>query len=385
MAIFARVSGILLSGALLAASPAASASAPAPVPVEVPIALIVDISTGQTLFAREEERRFVPASVVKVMTAYTAFGLIEEGRITPATPFQVSQELADEWSGEGSTMFLKAGDRPTFGELLLGATTVSGNDASVAIAMATTGSLESWIALMNANAAELGMRNTHFGSANGYPDEGRTFTSARDLAVLAEALVTRHPDLYRRYFGRRTFSWNGITQQNHEPLTGRVEGADGIKTGFTNEAGNTLVGSGERDGRRLVLVLAGVADYDMRGDVGRALLEWGFSDFETRPLAGAGTPMGTALVQDGASSRVSLRLPRDLALSLPLDSNGAITAAIRYNGPLMAPIAEGDTVAQLRVSVEGMEPFDVPLEAAENVGEANFLQRIVNGLRGLFT
>jgi len=123
----------------------------------------------------------------------------------------------------------------------------------------------------------------------------------------------------------------------------------------------------------------------MRGDVGRAMLEWDFSDFETRPLAHAGTAVGTALVQDGVSRRVSLRLPKDLPLSLPRDGNGAIATAVRYNGPLMAPIAEGDTVAQLRISVEGMEPFDVPLEAAETVGKANFFQRIGNGLRELFT
>src|SRR6185503_5945954 len=154
-----------------------SATAP-PVPGEIPVALLIDLSSGQTLFSREPDRRFVPASVTKVMTAYTAFRLIEQGKIAPETPVTITPEVATAWSGEGSSMFLKAGDQVTVGELLLGVTTVSANDGAVALAMASTGSLQAWLALMNRNAAELGMRNTHFGTPNGWPDEGRTYTSA---------------------------------------------------------------------------------------------------------------------------------------------------------------------------------------------------------------
>ncbi len=345
---------------------------------------MVDLASGQVLYSREENRRFVPASVVKVMTAFTAFRLIDEGAIQPSTPFVVSQELADEWSGEGSTMFLKAGDRPTFGELLLGATTVSGNDASVAIALAATGSLEEWTALMNRNAAELGMRDTHFGSANGYPDEGRTFTTAHDLALLGEAITDRYPDLYRRYFGHRTLTWNNITQENHEPLTGHVAGADGMKTGYTREAGYNLLGSGERNGRRLVLVLAGSPTERIRDRTARAFLEWGFEDFVSRGLAEEGTVIGSALVQDGSSSRVALRPTQPVIATLPKDFEGEHQLSLRYQGPLQAPIAEGDEVAVLRLEIEGLAPLDIPLAAAENVAQAGFVQRIINGFRGFF-
>ena len=371
-AILALVMGVLLAGA-----------APAPVPQDIPVALLVDLSSGQYLFAREPNRRFMPASVTKVMTAYTAFRLIEDGRISTSTPYQISQELEDEWSGEGSSMFLKAGERPTFGELLLGATTVSGNDASVALALATTGSLESWTALMNRNAAELRMRNTHFGSANGFPDEGRTFTTAHDLALLGEALVTRYPGLYRRYFGHPGLTWRGITQANHDPVTGRVPGADGMKTGFTAEAGFTFIGSAERRGRRLIMVLAGAPTSEIRDVTARALLEWGFSNFTTATLADRGVILGRARVQDGAARHVALRTARPVVVSTPAGSAARATFSIRYQGPVAAPIAEGDPIARLHVEVEGLPPFDVPLEAAAPVEKAGFWHRLGNGLAGL--
>lgn len=375
-------SAALLCGAGMALP--ALAVVPAPVPDEIPVAMMVDISTGQMLYAREINRRFMPASVVKVMTAYTAFRLIDEGRINPGSPVLISQQLEDEWSGEGSTMFLKAGERPTFGQLLLGATTVSGNDASVAMAIAATGSVEGWLALMNENAADLGMRQTHFGSANGYPDEGRTFTSAQDLARLGEAITTRYPDLYARYFGHRQLTWRNITQQNHDPVTGRVAGADGLKTGFTNEAGYTFLGSGERAGRRLILVLAGAPDSNIRNCTARDFLEWGFANFQTSSLVGAGVELGHARVQEGALDSVALRTANDVMVSLANDLEGPLEYQIIYQGPIRAPILEGEAIARLRVSIPGQEPLDLPLVAANDVPQANIWQRLRNGLKGLF-
>lgn len=357
---------------------------PAPVPGDIPVAVMVDVSTGQTLYSREAHRRFVPASITKVMTAFTAFRLIDEGDIAITMPVPISQELEDEWSGEGSSMFLKAGERPTFGELLLGATTVSGNDASVAIAVASTGSIENWIKLMNENAVELGMRNTHFGSANGYPDEGRTFTSAEDMAKLGSALVTRYPGLYRRYFGHRTLTWRGITQANHDPLTGRVAGADGIKTGYTREAGYTFIGSAERDGRRLLLVLAGSPSAQLRDTTARSFMEWGFSDFVTTRLIDAGVVIGKARIQDGGATSVDLKTAGNVAISLPVDLAANVQMSIRYHGPISAPVMEGEEIASLRISVPDQPIFEVPLQAAQTVKQANFLQRIRNGIRGLF-
>ena len=342
--------------------------------------MLLDVTTGQVLFARETDRRFMPASVTKVMTAYTAFKLIDEGKIDPSTRFLYTKELEDEWFNEGSNMFLKAGDRPTFGELLLGATTVSGNDASVAIAIAATGSLDNWLALMNENAAELGMRNTHFGGANGFPDEGKTFTSAADLARLGEAMVTRYPGLYKRYFGHRTLTWNDITQANHDPVTGRVEGGDGMKTGFTNEAGYTFLGSAARNGRRLIVVIAASNFARERDKAARDLLEWGFDDFDQRRLLPPTAKVGEALVQEGAADTVALVAPKGVRLTLPKGPHGPITTRIVYRGPVEAPIAKDEEVASLRIAVDGEDMLDLPLLAGEEVPRAGPFRRIRNAI-----
>jgi D-alanyl-D-alanine carboxypeptidase (penicillin-binding protein 5/6) len=347
--------------------------------------LLVDLSSGQTLFARDADRRFVPASVTKVMTAYTAFGLIESGELSPSTPVTISKEVADAWSGEGSSMFLKAGEQLTIGELLLGVTTVSANDAAEVIARTAAGSEAEWLAMMNANAAELGMRDTHFGTPNGWPDEGRTYTSARDLAVLAEALTTRFPGLYRRYFGHRGLTYRNIAQANHDPITGVVEGADGIKTGFTRESGYNFLGSAERGGRRLVIVIAGAPSAGLRNTVARDLMRWGFDAFESRVILPGETPVGEALVQDGARGSVRLETEGEVLASVPPGSAGAAALTVRYRGPIEAPVDEGEQVAFLHVSIPGQAPHDVPLVAAEAVPKANAFQRFVNGLFGLLT
>lgn len=359
--------------------------APALVDPEIPVAMLYDVSSGQTLFAREIDRRFVPASVTKVMTAYTAFTLIEQGKLSPDQVIEVTREVAELWSGEGSTMFLQAGDKLTIGTLLLGVTTVSANDGSAMLAQVAAGSQDKWLAMMNANAAELGMRDTHFGTPNGWPDEGRTYTSARDLALLGEALTTRFPALYKRYFGQRGMSYRGIAQNNHDPVTGVVDGADGVKTGYTRQAGYNFLGSAERGGRRLVMVVAGAPTIAARNRTSRELLNWGFDAFETRVILPAESAVGEARVQNGSARSVALQAPRNVLASVPRGTAADVTLAVRYRGPLEAPIAKGQEVAMLRVSVAGQRPHDVPLVAAEEVTEANLFQRLVNGVVGLAT
>lgn len=380
----------LTLGAAPAPDPALPAKAPpppaaAPVDPVIPIALLVDLSSGQTLYSREPDRRFVPASVTKVMTAYTAFRLIEAGRLSPDTPVTISREVAELWSGEGSTMFLEAGDRVTIGELLLGVTTVSANDGAVALSLAAVGSQEAWLALMNRNAAELGMNDTHFGTPNGWPDEGRTYTSAHDLAILAEALTTRYPGLYRRYFGHRGMRYREIAQDNHDPITGVIAGADGIKTGYTRQAGYNFLGSAQRGSRRLVLVIAGAPRATIRNKAARELMTWGFEAFDSRRVLPSDTPIGEALVQEGAQSRVPLRTDGEVLASLKPGEKADIRLSVRYRGPIRAPIAQGQQVAFLRVEVEGQEPHDVPLVAAEAVPRAGVLMRLWNGVTGLLT
>ena len=373
-------------GQTISAPAAAPAGAlMAPVPPEVPVALLVDLTTGQTLFSREADRRFVPASVTKVMTAYTAFKLVREGRLNPDKQVVISPELEEKWWNEGSTMFLKAGDRVTVGQLILGITTVSANDAAVVVAQESVGSLDAWLKLMNANAAELGMRDTHFGTPNGWPDEGQTFTSARDLTILGEALVVRFPDLYHRYFGHRGMTYHDITQANHDPVTGVVGGADGIKTGYTRQAGYNFLGSAERNGRRLVMVIASAPTPAIRDKTARDLLRWGFDSFATRTVLPGQLEVGQAQVQDGATRTVRLATAAPVLASVPRGQEDDLRLSIRYRGPVEAPVKKGQRVAWLYVQSPGHPPHNIPLVAAEAVPRANAWERLVNGVAGLFS
>ncbi len=376
---------VLAVGVSLAAPAYAVPTTPAPVPDAIPVALLVDLSTGQQLYAREPARRFVPASVTKVMTAYTAFKLVGEGKLKLDRHFLYTQGLEDEWYAEGSNMFLRAGQRPTIGQLLLGITTVSGNDASMALAEAATGSTGAWLDLMNENATALGMTDSHFGSPNGYPDGGKTYTTAEDLVKLGRAVTQDYPGLFHRFFGHRRLTWGDITQANHDPITGQVDGGDGLKTGFTSEAGYTLLGTAERGGRRLVVVLAGAPTGRMRDQTGRNLIEWGFRDFAPTRLFAAGAELGSAQVQDGIVKSVGLALDGDFAAALPADPESTMHLAISYRGPVQAPIAKGDPIARLQLQdASGTVVLDAPLVATEDVAKAGLFRRIGNAFAKWF-
>jgi D-alanyl-D-alanine carboxypeptidase (penicillin-binding protein 5/6) len=353
-----------------------------PTAAQVPIALVIDLSSGQTLYAREEDRRFLPASTTKVMTAYIAFEMLDSGRLKAGQSFTVSKRTYDEWALKGSTMFLKEGEQVTVDQLLHGITTVSANDGCVALAEGAAGSVAKWVALMNRTARDLGMDDSHFGTPNGWPDEGNTFVTARDLATLAGAMIRRHPALYARYFGPRDLVFNGIDQPNHDPITGVVPGADGIKTGFTREAGYNFLGSAVREGRRLAMVVAGVDTAEDRAQASRAYLEWGFAAFEPRQLFAKGAAIGEARVQGGAARHVVLRAARPVIVDYPRGQRPAVSLAIRYQGPLEAPLEAGAKVAELEVNVAGFQPYRVPLVATDSVPGANWWQRLVNGVLG---
>ncbi|NNC58877.1 MAG: D-alanyl-D-alanine carboxypeptidase [Erythrobacter sp.] len=365
------------------ASPAA-ATREAPVDPAIPIVLLVDVSSGQTLYARAPDRRFVPASVTKVMTAYTAFELFKQGKISPEQSFVFSDSAAEKWQRTGSTMFLEAGDEASVDQLLMAITTVSANDGSIALAEGAAGSVAGWVTMMNANASALGMRQSQFGTPNGWPDDGRTFTTARDLVRLGRALVTEHPRRFAQYFGHRGLVTNGVAQDNHEPLTGRVEGADGIKTGYTNQAGYTFLGTAKRGGRRLLLVLAGAPDERMRDRSARAMIEWGFNAFDVKPLFSTAEMVARAQVQDGNLPAVPLLAENPIHVAIPTDARSRVTLAIRYEGPLRAPVKMGEQVAQLQINVDGMPPSLIPLVAGEDVEKAGFFRRIANAFAGLF-
>lgn len=349
---------------------------------EAPIVLLVDITSGQVLYSRNADRRFIPASITKAMTIFLAFELIEEGALDPIQVYTVREDSWKEWAGKGSTMFLPEKSRVRVDDLIAAIANVSANDGAIALAEGHAGSVEAWVSAMNRKARELGMTNSHFATPNGWPDEGRTFTSARDLALLGEAMVERHPEKFARYVGRPGFRYNGIAQPNHDPLLGRVEGADGIKTGFTNEAGFGFLGTARRNGQRLVMVVAGVERGAARALISRQFIEWGFKGFERNRLFGKGTEVGKARVQDGAAQQVGLMTEREVFVNVPRDSTGATKVTISYDGPVRAPIAAGEAIAQLEISVPGMEPAIVPLVAREDIAQAGFLRRIFNAIAG---
>jgi len=384
-----RLLGASLAAASLAlssqASPRTAQSIVPRVPTEeeAPIALLVDLSSGQTLFAREPDRRFVPASITKTMTAFLAFEKLDKGELHPKQVFMMDDATFRKWRGVGSTMFIGRGDRLTVDQLLHGITTVSANDASVVLGEGASGTLDDWLAEMNAKAHEVGMHDSHFGSPNGFPDEGKTWVTASDLVTLAEAMIRRHPALFHHFVGHPDYEYGGIRQPNHDPLIGVVKGADGIKTGFTYQAGYGYLGTAARDGRRLVMVVAGSDNPRLRNKAARNLMEWGFAAFHQVPIFGTGQVVGQAKVQDGSRWSVDLVAPHLVGVAARKGASSSIEMAISYDGPLRAPIAKGEKVADLVITVDGKPGAAIPLLAAEEVTKAGPTRRLFNGIAGL--
>lgn len=349
-----------------------------------PIALLVDLTSGQTLYSREADRRFVPASITKVMTTFLAFEKMEAGELALQQVFTVSDDAYRNWRRRGSTMFLNRGDRVTVDQLLHGVTTVSANDGAIVLGEGASGSVANWLAEMNRAARRIGMAHSYFGSPNGYPDEGQTWTTANDLATLAEAMIRRHPQKFSHFVGHREFEYNGIKQPNHDPLLGEVKGADGIKTGFTYQAGFGFLGTAQRDGRRLVMVVAGSDSGRERNAAAREFMEWGFSAFDRMVIFDKDDTVGKAQVQDGSWPSVELVAPQMVALAVPRNTRPEVAMTIRYEGPIRAPIGKGERLATLHIRAEGVPDAAIPLVAGTAVEKAGPLQRVMNGMIGWF-
>lgn len=376
-----------LAAAILAAAPVATAAQTARLPTveQAPVALLVDLSSDQVLFARNPDRRFVPASITKVMTLMLAFEMMSEGSLSPQRSITVSDEIAAEWSGVGSSMRLEAGDVVSVHDLLIAIATGSANDASIVLAQASAGTVEQWTTRMRAKAREIGLVQSHFATPNGWPDEGATFVTARDLVTLARTMITKHPEKYATYIGRKQVSHNGFTRVNRDPLIGRFEGADGIKTGFTNEAGYGFLGSAKRADQRLVMVIAGSYSAGERNQAARGLMAWGFTNFERRSVFAKSARVGSARVQDASQASIDLVTDRAVFVNIPRDTSGELELSVQYDGPLRAPISRGEAVAVLEIKAPGIASARVPLLAAENVEKAGIFQRIANGIMGWFS
>ena len=350
---------------------------------DAPIAYMTDLSSGAVLFEKNADKQIPPASMAKMMTVYVAFDLIEKGKLKLDDKFRVNEETWKKWNNQGSTMFLGVGDQVSVRDLLHGIVTLSGNDAWVVLAEGIAGTEPAFVGLMNKRAKELGMSKSRFGNSNGWPDEGETVVTARDLAKLGAATVNNFPKLYDAFYGQDAFEWNGITQSNRNPLMGKVAGADGLKTGHTEEAGYGFTGSAEQKGRRLVSVLAGLDSYGGRIEESVKFMNWGFNAWEPKKLFDKGTKVQTAEVQLGDSASVSLVAAKDLFATIPKASDGKISMKVTYSGPIKAPIAKGQPIATLVVTTADAGKQSVALVAGEDVGEAGFFDRVWAGLKSL--
>jgi len=376
------------SALVLAAMPATAAAPTFDTPA--PVAYMVDLSSNAVLYSKDPDHRMPPASTAKMMTVYVVFDMLKKGQLKADQQFTMSPDTWKKWHSQGSTMFLKADESVSVDNLLKGIVTLSGNDACVVMAEGISGTEQAFADRMNEAAKKLGLNNSHFGTSNGWPDNGVTYVTARDLAKLAEATIRDFPDLYKRYYALPSFTWgtqmNGsaIDQANRDPLLGVVAGADGLKTGHTDEAGYSFVGSANQNGRRLIMVAAGFTSSNQRKDESIKFMNWGFRAWQSHPIVAKGKQIATAEVQLGSSSSVGLVAADNLAMTVPSGTAPNTNAKVVYDGPLKAPIKAGDHVADLIVTSPGMPDQRFPLVADKDVGPAGFFGRAWAGLMQLF-
>ena len=376
---------------LVAVSLPVSAAAP-PFETAAPVAYMIDLSSGAVLYAKDADKRMPPASMAKMMTMYLAFDLIKQGKFTLDQKFTVRPETWQKWHGPaaGSTMFLSTGESVSIENLLHGISTLSGNDACVVMAEGMFGTEQAFVARMNEEAAKLGLANTHYGTSNGWPDAGVTYTTARDLAKLGKATIDNFPEMYKQFAGVKDFTWGktlggkDITQANRNPLLGKIAGADGIKTGHTDEAGYGFTGSAEQNGRRIVMVVAGLDSFNRRIEESVKFMDWGLKAWESKPIVRAGKEVGKAEVQMGSSAEVGLVAPRNIAVSLPTGAAANMKIAVVYDGPVKAPIAKGQHIADLVITTPDTPPQMMPLVADSDVPLAGFFGRAWAGLMSFF-
>ncbi len=338
--------------------------------------LLMDAKTGLTLAANNPDAPVEPASLTKLMTAFIVFREIERETISLDDIVVVSEKA---WRSEGSRMFIEVGDKVRIDDLLMGLVVQSGNDAAVALAEHVAGSEEGFADLMNQTASELGMDNSNFVNSAGMPHPDH-YTTARDISQLARAILIDQPDHYDRY-KIREFTWNGITQKNRNPLLGRDESIDGIKTGHTRSAGYCLVGSAEKDGMRLIGSVMGASGDRERGDAVYSLLRFGFAAYEHHDLYPAGDGIVDSFVFKGAKNSVALGLSDAVTLILPKGVGKDLQASVSLADPVIAPIGLGDELGVLSVSLAGEQIVSRPLVSLEQVAAGSLWQTLSDTVR----
>jgi len=346
---------------------------------DAPTAILIEANSGSVLFEKNADELRAPSSMMKLMTAETVFHAIKQGEVKLTDEYRISENAWRKGGAPsgGSTMFAAIHSKISVDDLLHGAIIHSGNDACIALAEGIAGNERIFADMMTKRARELGLTQSTFANSNGLPDPGNKMT-VRELAKLARYVVQTYPDLYK-LFGEREFTWNKIRQQNRNPLLTSLEGADGLKTGFTKEGGYGMVGSAVQNGLRLIVVVNGLEDPDDRASEAKKMLEWGFRNFEARTLFAAQQLVGYAKVFGGESRSVKLASPEPIKVMVQKNGTDKLIARVIYSGPVRAPIEAGQPVGVVRVWRGTNVAMEAPVFAAEPVGKGSTMRRAIDG------
>ena len=349
---------------------------PTPPTVDARSFIVVDFRTGKELAALEPDARMEPASLTKLMTSYIVFQDLASGKLKLSEPVVVSEHA---WRSEGSRTFIELGKPVTVEFLILGMIVQSGNDATIALAEHIAGTEETFAQLMNSNAKRLGMTGTHFENSSGLPSPNH-YTTARDMSLLAAAIIRDFPQYYK-YFSVHEFEYNGIKQQNRNGLLEKDSTVDGLKTGHTDSAGFCLVTSSLRDGMRLISVVLGSSSFKGRENASAALLNYGFTFYDTKLVVKGGTKLASTAVWKAATSPIDVGVDSDLYLTLPRGLSNDIKTTVDLQPKLIAPLAKDAVVGQLHIVAGGQAQKTLPLHPLAAVEEGGWWRRLVDTIK----
>jgi serine-type D-Ala-D-Ala carboxypeptidase (penicillin-binding protein 5/6) len=346
---------------------------------DAPTAILIEASSGSVLFEKNADELRAPSSMMKLMAAEVVFHAVKQGDVKLTDEYRVS-EYAWRKGGApagGSTMFAAIHSKISVDDLLHGALIQSGNDACIVLAEGIAGSEGSFAKMMTKRARELGLTRSTFANSNGLPDPGNKMT-VRELAKLARYVIQTYPDFYK-LFGEREFTWNKIRQSNRNPLLTSLDGADGLKTGYTKEGGYGMVGSAVQNGLRLIVVINGLDDPEDRASEAKKMLEWGFRNFEARTLFAPEQPVGYAKVFGGESRSVNLASHEPIKVMVQKNGTDKLIARVVYNGPVRAPFEAGQQVGVVKVWRGANIAVEAPVYTAEAVSKGSTMRRAIDG------
>lgn len=365
------VCGVLLASGL-------SSQAALAMETDAKQAVVIEFDTGAILYQKDADTVMYPASMTKIMTAYLLFERLKNGSLSLEDAFRVSERA---WRKGGSKMFVKVGDRVSVEDLIRGIIVQSGNDATIVVAEGVGGSENAFADLMTEKARDLGMSQTTFRNASGWPDPEHV-TSARDLATLAERLIRDFPEYYH-YYSELSFTYNKIKQSNRNPLLYKNMGADGLKTGHTEASGYGLTASALRNGRRLIVVANGFDSVKARAAGSERLIDWGFRNWNNYELFKGGEKVADAEVWLGDVNSVPIVIKQPLVITIPRKSRDKLKVTVTYDNPIPAPIKAGAQVAKLIVTAPDVETIEIPLYAGAGVGQLGPVGRLGEAFRYL--